>query len=95
MISDIVHVFVLCRSAKRGFCRHHHLGQEAIFRHVFPGGGKTVPTLGASGKTKGNQIKKDDLTQDQLAYMEIVRGETCNMAMRVLSSEECLNFMCF
>ena len=48
---------------------------------------------GNGGKGKDSQIKEEDLTHDQHAYMQIARGEICNTAMRFLG--DCLNLVSF
>lgn len=48
---------------------------------------------GNGSKGKDIQIKEEDLTHDQHAYMQIVRGETCNIAM--LFWGDCLNLVSF
>ena len=55
------------RQLKKAFCKVHYLGQEAIFRQLFPGGAKSVPE-----SKKPGALTEEDLTEDQRAYLETV-----------------------
>ena len=52
---------------KKAFCKVRYLGQEAIFRQLFPGGAKSLPE-----SKKPGALTEEDLTEDQRAYLETV-----------------------
>ena len=55
------------RQVKKAFCKVRYLGQEAIFRQLFPGGAKSLPE-----SKKPGALTEEDLTEDQRAYLETV-----------------------